>query len=564
VAYPHPTNRVAVYGSGCVVGSLCVWNPAGYAVIPALPTLVGLLVILAMLVTQVRAGFFVWHRAVWSMIAAVAIWSLSALLSPAPLLGLLGAAGRTSGVLSLVVATLGFLAGLLSGRAPQRHATIAAAAVGSWCFAALTVAGRFGLAVVPVPSATRSSGTLGSAAFTGSALALLLPLSVAVAVGPFARRFRRLSLFGAALVIIALISTGARASWLGALTGIGLAAWLVVRSGLCPRRRLAVGVAGGIVAVVLSAFGFGLANRVNGGIAGSDTSSGRLALWGGGARAIPDVWLIGAGPDQQASTIAPHLPVSFERRFGDAVITDRAHNEVLDLVLSVGVLGAIPMLASVGLIVRALRSATVDLSGQLLGCGLAAYVVHLMFNFSVPHVGLVAWFVAGLAVAPSATQRRIAQPFLTPVVLAGLLLATPLALDVSADQALRAGLDAEQLGQSADAESMYQHAISYTSWQPQAHEVLARFRIRNGDPSAVAAAAKARDVSGDDPTYIELEAQARLAAGDAQGACVLYQQLLNEDHRNASLYDGLSRCLELLGSVDDARQARAAALELKP
>ena len=566
VAHLRFTEKVAALGPGLVVGALCVWNPVGYAAIPALPTAIAASCLLVMLFSALRAGGLAWHPVAWCLVAAVATWTISALVSPAPMIGLLGASGRTSGVLSLLLAAVAFVVGLNSGRqARTRPIAVVSIAAGSWCFAAMTLAGRLGLRVVPDPAASRSGGPLGSAAFTGSALALLLPASLIVASHTRNRRVRLVSVLGAVLIVVALVSTGARAAWIGAAIGVIAAFLLLAKAGALSARQV-VGVAGaGLAIATVTVLLFGLGARLTEASGGSQTSAGRLALWSGGVHSVSDVLLFGAGPDQQGAVLPRNLPEDFERRFNDTVVTDRAHNELLDSMLGVGIIGTLPLLVALALLVRTFMSGRLDLTGGLLGCGLLAYGVHLLFNFSVPHVGLVAWLIAGIAIGPIASYRRIAQPNLTPMVVVGLALVVPLALDVLADQSLKSGFEAEQRGQLPAAQSAYTFAAEFTPWQPQLHEVLARFRLRHGDaPAALASASDARRTSGDDPTWTELEAQARLATGDFAGAAQQFERLISIDDRNASLYEGLGHSLAAAGRTDEARQAFLRALELNP
>jgi O-antigen ligase len=551
---------------GLTVGSLCVWNPFGYRTSPAIPTAVGGLFAIVLVTLAMRSRAVGWHRSVLVMLVAVVAAGLSALASKAPLIGLLGAAGRSSGVLSITLGLIAFVAGLSVGAdARRRDAALVAVAAASWVFAAMTLAGRFGLAIVPDPGGGRGSGPLGSAAMSGGALALLLPVSFAVLATSRSARLQQTTMCGCGLVLVALISTGARAAWLGTLVSAMIAMLYLYRTRKSSARTL------GFVALVVvgvsfvTAMSLGVLSRVSAVSESNGTAAGRGALWVGGIRSVPDVWLLGTGPDQQQRVLPRHLDESFERRFNDVVVTDRAHNELIDLLLAVGLIGMVPMIAAWVLIARTLVKNRADLTTVALGCGLLAYVVHMMFNFSVPQVGLVALLIAGVAVAPGC---RVLAPSVRPIIpacVAGVALLSPLVRDALADQALSVGIDAERRGDIAGARSAYQSGESLTPWQPVQAEVVARFELRaGGAESALAAAERARRRSGNDPRWRELEADLLLASGRFEQAAQWYRDLIQVDARKSSLFEGLGHAQAALGQKADARTAFEQALRLNP
>jgi Flp pilus assembly protein TadD len=551
---------------GLTVGSLCVWNPFGYRTSPAIPTAVGGLFAIVLVTMAMRSRAIGWHRSVLVMLVAVVAAGVSALASNAPVIGLLGAAGRSSGVLSITLGLIAFVAGLSVGADDRRRNTaVVAMAVASWAFAALTVAGRFGLAVVPDPGGGRGSGPLGSAAMSGGALALLLPISFAGLAASRSTRLRRICLCGGGLVLAALISTGARAAWLGTIVVALVGALYLYRTRKVAARTL------GLIAFVVTGFSLvtatslGVRSRVSAVSDSNGTAAGRGALWVGGVRSFPDVWLLGTGPDQQQRVLPRHLDESFERRFNDVVVTDRAHNELIDLFLSVGLVGSLPLVAWWALIGRTLLKRRADPMTVALGCGLLAYVVHMMFNFSVPQVGLVALLIAGVAVAPGC---RVLSPSVRPIIPAcvvGVALLSPLVRDALADRALSVGIDAERGGDIAAARSAYQSGESLTPWQPVQAEVVARFELRAGDSdSALAAAERARRRSGNDPRWQELEAEMLLASGRFEQAEQWYRDLVNVDARKSSLFEGLGHAQAALGRKAEARVAFEQALRLNP
>ena len=101
-----------------------------------------------------------------------------------------------------------------------------------------------------------------------------------------------------------------------------------------------------IVVISITVVAGGLAPRFTSVTRSEGTPAGRVALWHAGLDALPEVWLVGTGPDQQGRVLPRNLPDDFERRFDDVVFTDRAHNAILDGILAVGLLGTVPLLVA--------------------------------------------------------------------------------------------------------------------------------------------------------------------------------------------------------------------------
>lgn len=555
-----------------VVAALCIWNPWGYVAVPSLPTVGAALVGIAVVVRYLARGVLVWHRAATLVALTLAGWFLAALLSPAPALGVFGAMGRSNGAVSIGLRLIAVVAGLSLGRGPATRRSVAEGMMaGSWVLAAIVVLGRLGVGIVPDPGGPRASGPLGSASFTGAAIALLLPLTGVLLIEPAAGSAPRLWRIGAGptrrrliaaaavvVQVVALMATGARAAWIGAAVAAALAARAVidVAGNQGPRRSTVVAGALAVVAVAMAGFfALGLQDRLSDLTDASGGRAGRVAVWSAGVRAVPSVLLVGAGPDQQQRILPRHLPDDFERYFDDAVITDRAHNEILDSLLAAGLVGTVPLVASWVVVGRAIWRSRADPLTALLGAGLAAHLVHLGFNFAAPQLELLVWVAAGLALGPQA--RTIEPPLrpLIPAILVGGGVAFPLALDVLADQSLARGVTAEQAGDQQAATAEYNAADGWASWQPLVAEVRARFSLRVGDGAgALEASSKAAARSGRDPHWVELHAQALLSTGQAAQAAQVFESLIADDDHNSSLYEGLGYAYRELGRIDEARE----------
>jgi tetratricopeptide (TPR) repeat protein len=123
---------------------------------------------------------------------------------------------------------------------------------------------------------------------------------------------------------------------------------------------------------------------------------------------------VGFGPETQSQALEARFPTELANRYPDARF-DRAHNLVLDQLLTTGVLG---LVALVGLIVVAVEvgrrtlgrpDSERALAGGLLGA-LVANLVAGLFAFDSIATTTLCWLVGGLLVAPALTtdERRVA------------------------------------------------------------------------------------------------------------------------------------------------------------
>jgi O-antigen ligase/tetratricopeptide (TPR) repeat protein len=185
-----------------------------------------------------------------------------------------------------------------------------------------------------------SPAALGPAAFLlGGTASLLL-----------ARRGRDVAARGAwlfgvsALGVRALVDTGSRGALLGAAVGVavGLAFWLARGGRFAPGPRVfGMAVVGALVLVVIagrSAGGARLAESASRPIAAIVDS--RLDLWSAAASMWRERPLIGQGADLYMSRYAAHLA---NRRSKDSVddrVGQSAHNELLQVLATLGLVGA--------------------------------------------------------------------------------------------------------------------------------------------------------------------------------------------------------------------------------
>ena len=329
--------------------------------------------------------------------------------------------------------------------------------------------------------------TLGRANFLGAYLVILLPLTLAQlqVARKSSKRFLWSALFAGELIVIGL--TAARAAWLGTAVALSLYAFLHVGPRLARRARLAA--CGGVVLLSLS--GPLAVAALSGTVQGS--TAARLAIWQGTSDLIRHRPLIGYGPDALGLVFPRVFPPQLVYYQGREFFVDRAHNLLLDWVVTTGIPGLLAfllLLAAFVLVVRKglLRTHTARKRIMLIAI-LAAVMGNLannMVSFDVTPTAVAAWLLMGMGVAlasPPALLRKRLAPVSTGVAIAGpfaagmlfLILATavwqfngrPLLADSAARFAYRYGLQGDWQSATAAAEQ----AVAWWPVEP-AHQLL--------------------------------------------------------------------------------------------
>jgi len=361
--------------------------------------LLGILLLLAWLAleasrigqTGTTPGPFAWRgalRAIWAgplrwvLVGALGIaltTILSTAASVAPLVSLLGSWDREQGlVTTLACLVLGVAAALAGRDQDRRRSLLLVWSLGSLpvcLYAAVQFAHLDPVSWLNQPLGVTS--TLGSSTALATYLAMLLPITLgwaALAAGPVlphslppARRRGWQARLGdprvrygglvalLTLQLAALVMTRVR----GGLLAVAAGLIVTVAFALWPTHRRLVTVGGGlaILALVAGSVAFALLPRPDVGD-GADTSfRQRVLIWADAAQAVAGPrLLIGYGPETQVLALEPRYPVELAQRFPDARY-DRAHNLVLDTLLTTGLLGLAPLLVTLAGVARAARSA---------------------------------------------------------------------------------------------------------------------------------------------------------------------------------------------------------------
>ena len=322
----------------------------------------------------------------------------------------------------------------------------------------------------------------GNPGLLGGYLAVGLPLAFyGMAVS---RRGYIVRWVACATVVAALALSGTRSAWIAALAGT---AFIVLTGRLWNRRALIGACTLGltVLCVVLLAPEI-TAGRMRDALHGSDPSMGlRYWFWAGAIEMIREHPWFGVGPGNfgyfSPGALAAVLhSVGGEHYVHNELYTDHAHNDVLELVAELGVIGVLPFL---WWWVRLFRSAGPEWGG------LIALLVFSCFYFpfySAPHA-LLGLLLAGMLVArgrdsgSESPARPRAQRVAALVVGGCAMLIFPLLVWVVIlpSYRLRAAMDLHLAG--ADPIPAYERTLS-AGWAPiETHEKLGLALLQAGD-----------------------------------------------------------------------------------
>jgi O-antigen ligase/tetratricopeptide (TPR) repeat protein len=381
----------------------------------------------------------IWHGplrlVILGLFGVVLTTMLATAASVTPLVSLLGSWDRQQGLMTTVAWLVLGVAAAVAGRdAARRRGLLMVWALGSvpvCLYAFVQYANLDPVAWLNQPLGV--SSTLGSSTALATYLAMLVPITLACALHAAVdlsaprRRARgrrglladpRVRLAGFVAVLTAQIVALAMTQVRGGLLALGGGLLVMVAFALWPTRRRLVMLGGGSALAILlvGSVLFAAMPRPDVGD-GEDTSARqRILIWQDALQAVAGARiLIGYGPETQLLALEPRYPVELALRFENARY-DRAHNLMLDTLLTTGLLGLAAFSVLVFAVVREAVGGSANergparwLVGGLLGA-LTANLVANQFAFDSAVTGLLFWMVAGLLVAP----RIPAPPAVAP------------------------------------------------------------------------------------------------------------------------------------------------------
>lgn len=390
------------------------------------------------------------------LIAGLLVAGLSSALSADPLTSLRGRYDSYAyGVwtLVLVASAAEFAARSARGREASRA---------SWLVWPAALVGGYGIAQKlgfdPVfhfknlPSGGRAVSSLGSPVDLGALLALAMPLSL--------DRLSAGMSFSAAIPALAIaagiVATGSRGAMAGAAAG-SAAYWLLTR------RRDAPGRLPAVLALAMAAAAAAWAlHRPN----ASASDIGRREVWKTAWAVFMENPWIGAGPDGFEDAFRRLRTEAFVTAIGSGHYQAYPHNDILQVLAGLGLLGAAAYAWLIAVLVTSARRALSSAASRPLAAALAAGLLALWLNCELNPVSLevlvFAAAAAGLLVSLSAFAEASAPPLPRAALacvaaLAALSLAGAVGM-ARADAVFKRGARAQAAGDFAAARLLFARA----------------------------------------------------------------------------------------------------------
>jgi len=339
------------------------------------------------------------HVTLWSLAIGGALVA-STLFSTNRLQSAQGSYERMQGALTTLCQLALFLMIVDRLRSPAQVERLLAAI--AWGSAPVALYGLLqALKLDPLPwtvEGSRVISTLGRSNFVGAYLVLVLPITLACLVQARDKvRAHYTGLFVTQLACLA--ATMGRAAWLGAFAAGGVL-WLAI-IWQRDRRRLAViaacaGIPGLVAGIVALPFIPGLTGSIG----------ARGVIWRATWSLVAARPILGYGPETFGQVFTSVFPPELVYLQGRAVIVDRAHNMILDTLVTTGIVGLLAYAALIGttlaLGVRTLLHSPDRQTRVIVTAGLAAVVGHLVetqFSFAVTTTATLFWILLGMLAA---------------------------------------------------------------------------------------------------------------------------------------------------------------------
>jgi O-antigen ligase len=379
-----------------------------------------------------------------------------------------GTPERHFGAFTWLLCGLAFLAGHRLSDEEDGRLVIGAGVLTAFLAGAWAVADELGWDPVRVQGGGRLIGSMGSSAYVGAAMTLLVPLAAGVALDrSWSRLMRWLAAAATILSIGALIGSGARAAWVGAALGAALVLW--IRRPSLPPGRVRAAVAGGLIgmAVVGVALLSGVGGRVPQAFDKSQPGGlNRIDEWRVAARVVEHHPLTGVGPEGYRIAFSGVVDSAYQEAHGRNPLPDRAHDSLLDIAATTGLPGVALYLVLaalvVGFLLRAVKHGPAWLAGTAVG--IVAYALQGLLLFPLAELEPAVWLLAGLVVVHVAQDSELASfhpPRVAGGVLAGLAVVALVAggRDVEGDRMTKGAMSALAAGNIHHASQLAHRAV---------------------------------------------------------------------------------------------------------
>lgn len=432
----------------------------------------------ALALTTALAWAALWNRTGWRrtpldapLACFLAVFLASLSVSLDPFVGIVGVYSiHTYGLVGLLLCAAAYWACAWSDEPqdPDRLLGVALwAAAAASAYGLLQAAGLELFAGVRASGSGRLIGSQGDPVPFGACLLLFIPVAAHFWRAPSPGR-RNIGRIGGALVAAALALTLSRGAWLGAAAGLAVYFWL---SGVAlPRRRSLFMIAAVAAAALVAAVFLRPTAKIS--------DSARWALWESVARSVPGHPWLGTGPDSIQTVLRKVRTDDFIRALGATKSQVSAHNDLLQVLVTMGLAGLAAYLWLLAGAWRCLSAALRESRHRSANAAIAGAVAGLFVQAKFNPVPLGALVLAALFLgltARGAPGPGGARPFKAAAVLAcALILLLGLRL-CRADREFQLARSYEGAGRAAPALKAYRAALRLNPYELHYRLNAARF-----------------------------------------------------------------------------------------
>ena len=382
-------------------------------------------------------------------------------------------------------------------------------------------------------------------------LLLITPLALGGLFNALQNRWKIYYGASTLILMVSLVSTNSRTSWLAMLFSLGLLLY-VYRQQFLRKTSLGIGlllllILVGTLALNWESVGTRLSTLTQLSILKENATSWRVHLLQDGWHVFLDRPVLGYGPNTYGIVLPQYMQTA-------GFFSVNPHNYYLQTLAETGLLGGMALLIWLISLARGVR-ARLNPYSPALACGLLASLIHIGFDidWSVSAIPMLFFSMAGMAVSPVAKQSYAPinyPPYInTSRVLLGLwggvLVLVP-SLNYFSAQAYVSSIQAQSKSDLKAAQNDIQRAIALAPWPSGKHYYAQAtfFNDQKESAQALVNSLKAIQIDPHNSRYYSLPGKLILQDGnpdnDAQAAGLFERRLKMAPYRHPYLYTELA------------------------